>query len=144
MFRRQLYQTVPVASVALYGGLKARLPLGLPCKNFGEYKKKSDIERAHEPSYSPPGVHVFVHLLVDLVRLLRPHHPLRKSFQRRVRTHCLGLETVPGLLPGLPLFELELLCGNDQDAVGVRRRKERTRSSQQKDLLERGRYLNGL
>ena len=70
MVRRQLYQTVPVASVALYGGLKARLPLGLPCKNFGEYKKQSDIERAHEHSYSPPGVHVFVYLLVDLVRLL--------------------------------------------------------------------------
>jgi len=70
MVRRQLYQTVAVASVALHGGLKDRLPPGLPCKNSGEYKKQSDIERTHEPSCSPPGVHALVHLLVDLVRLL--------------------------------------------------------------------------
>jgi len=50
--------------------LKAQLLPGLPYKKVGEYKKQSDIEFVREPSCSPPGVHVLVHLLIDLVRLL--------------------------------------------------------------------------
>ena len=42
---------------------------GFPVKRADEYAARTDIEHIRTPSSSPPGIHVLIHLFVNLVCL---------------------------------------------------------------------------